>query len=87
MRYRRAVWLSPDTEETLVALAQMRQKCNRRNTRFASDCIETLEEIRLRAAEKFHTIGGINFSQVPCLNNSVGSAKLLTGLSDAQIIG
>ena len=37
---------------------------------FASDCIETLEEINLRAKEVFLKNGGENFLMVPCLNDS-----------------
>lgn len=77
----RAAWLSPDTEETLVLLAHKGVKNVTVVTPgFASDCIETLEEIRLRAAEGFRAAGGLNFSHIPCLNDSNASVGLVTKL-------
>lgn len=77
----RAVWISPDTEETLLSLAQKGiQNVTVVTPGFASDCIETLEEIRIRAAEKFRGAGGLNFSHVPCLNDSSASVDLVTKL-------
>ena len=74
-------WLTPYTEETLVELA----KNKTRNVvvmcpGFASDCIETLEEINLRAKEVFLKNGGENFLMVPCLNDSSYHIKLLFNL-------
>ena len=47
---------------------------------FASDCIETLEEINLRAKEVFLKNGGENFLMVPCLNDTPDHIKLLFDL-------
>ena len=74
-------WLTPYTEETLVNLAKNKTKnvvvmC----PGFASDCIETLEEINLRAKEVFLKNGGENFLMVPCLNDSSNHIKLLFNL-------
>ena len=71
-------WLTPYTEETLASLAKNKTKniivmC----PGFASDCIETLEEINLRAKEVFLKNGGENFLMVPCLNDSSNHIKLL----------
>ena len=35
---------------------------------FVSDCLETLEEIRIRGAESFRKAGGAELVQIPCLN-------------------
>lgn len=35
---------------------------------FVSDCLETLEEIRLRGQETFAAAGGERLTQIPCLN-------------------
>lgn len=79
----RAIWLSPDTEDTLISLAQRGvQNVTVVTPGFASDCIETLEEIKLRAAEIFHAVGGLNFSHVPCMNDSAASINLMTKLID-----
>ena len=35
---------------------------------FATDCLETLEEIALRNREDFLRAGGESFDYIPCLN-------------------
>ncbi len=82
----RAVWIGPDTEETLVELARAGQK----NVviiapGFAADCVETLEELQIRAAKAFVENGGKNFSMVPALNDSETSLSLLRNLADQQL--
>ena len=37
---------------------------------FASDCIETLEEINEEIRESFENSGGEKFTYIPCLNDS-----------------
>ena len=64
-------WLKPYTDEMIEELPQKGVKnlvvlC----PGFASDCIETLEEIGIEAKEDFIHAGGENFSLVPCLNDS-----------------
>jgi protoporphyrin/coproporphyrin ferrochelatase len=84
----RAVWLPPDTEELLVKLAQDGvENLTVVTPGFAADCVETLEEIRLRAADRFLRHGGRNFSTVPCLNDSSGSVDMLCALIDRQLEG
>ncbi len=74
-------WLQPYTEEKLQELA----KKNLKNIviicpGFSSDCIETLEEINLRAKEVFIENGGENFFMVPCLNDNKDHINLLESL-------
>ena len=74
-------WLTPYTEDTLAELA----KANTKNVLiicpgFSSDCIETLEEIDLRAREIFLKNGGKNFLMVPCLNDDTAHIDLLNDL-------
>ena len=47
---------------------------------FASDCIETLEEINLIAKDVYLKNGVENFLMVPCLNDSSNHIKLLFNL-------
>ena len=54
---------------------------------FASDCVETLEEIAIGVREIFHANGGENFSMVPCLNDSPESIELLAGLIRRELSG
>jgi ferrochelatase len=84
----RAIWIGPDTEESLASLARSGTK----NLMvvapgFAADCVETLEEIQLRAAEVFRDNGGHNFSLVPCLNDGPESISMLVEIISQQISG
>ena len=47
---------------------------------FVADCLETLEEIDLRARETFMKAGGKNFIYIPCLNNDKNFINLLQQL-------
>ena len=47
---------------------------------FASDCVETLEEINIQGIESFIEKGGKNFDLIPCLNDSSDHIKLLEKL-------
>ena len=77
-RGRGGEWLGPELEPTLGRLAgegvrDVAVIC----PGFATDCIETLEEVGLRAAGAFRQAGGRNFSLVPCLNDSPDAIALL----------
>ena len=79
-------WLEPYTEEKLIELA----KKNIKNIviicpGFSSDCIETLEEINLRAKEVFIKNGGKNFFMVPCLNDNKDHITLLANLVEKYL--
>ena len=37
---------------------------------FASDCVETLEEISIQGKESFEESGGEKFDMIPCLNDN-----------------
>ena len=53
---------------------------------FASDCVETLEEILIREKESFINAGGQNFDLVPCLNDSDDHIKLFKHLINSYLI-
>ena len=64
-------WLKPYTDKTLESLPKEGIKnlliiC----PGFASDCVETLEEINIAGRESFMNSGGKNFDLIPCLNDS-----------------
>ena len=64
-------WLTPYTDKTLENLPSRNIKnllviC----PGFASDCVETLEEIDIQGRESFLKNGGENFDLIPCLNDS-----------------
>ena len=64
-------WLTPYTDKTIEDLPRKGVKnllviC----PGFASDCVETLEEINIQAKESFIENGGENFGLIPCLNDN-----------------
>nr|WP_322623356.1 ferrochelatase [uncultured Flavobacterium sp.] len=49
---------------------------------FVADCLETLEEIGMRADEDFKENGGENFKAIPCLNDDAQWINVLTNWID-----
>ncbi len=74
-------WLQPYTDKTLEKLPNDGIKkvlviC----PGFASDCVETLEEISIQGKASFEKAGGQNFSLVPCLNDNNDHIALMEHL-------
>ncbi len=72
-RLGRTPWIKPYTDEVLHALRKkgvvnLVVAC----PSFVSDCLETLEEIGLQAKDQWLSLGGKEFSLVPCLNDNSG---------------
>jgi len=61
-------WLEPQLEPFLVGLAAREHRVVLVTPGFLADCLETLEELGLRARERFRAAGGRELSLVPCLN-------------------
>jgi ferrochelatase len=64
-------WIKPYTEEILAELAAKGIKnlvisC----PSFVADCLETLEEIGIRARTQWQKLGGEQFTMIPCLNDT-----------------
>jgi len=77
----REEWLRPYTNELLVRYAQGEHPhvtlvC----PGFATDCLETLEEIVIRNRELFLAHGGLGYDYVPALNASDAHVNLLAEL-------
>jgi ferrochelatase len=74
----REEWLKPYTDELLIQYAKSGPK---RLTLvcpgFATDCLETLEEIELRNRDLFLRAGGESYDYVPALNASAAQMNLL----------
>ena len=84
----RKEWHTPFTDQTVIELAQSGVKNLVVVTPgFAADCIETLEEIAIRARDSFLQHGGENFSFVPSLNDSDQSVEMLNALIAGQLRG
>jgi len=70
-RLGRTEWIKPYTDETLPLLAQAGiKKLAVACPSFSVDCLETLEEIGMRAREQWHALGGEEFNLIPCVNDS-----------------
>ena len=80
-------WLKPYTDKTLESLPKEGKKnilviC----PGFASDCVETLEEINIQGKESFLEYGGKNFDLIPCLNDNDDHIKLFKTLITEYLI-
>jgi protoporphyrin/coproporphyrin ferrochelatase len=87
-RFAREEWLQPYTEDLLTEFA----KGNRKRLTvicpgFATDCLETLEEIAIRNRELFLAAGGEAYDYIPALNAEPAHATLLTHLIAAHAQG
>jgi protoporphyrin/coproporphyrin ferrochelatase len=81
-------WLQPYTDQTLRELAASGVKrLAIVNPGFASDCLETLEEIAVQGAEIFKHAGGEQFSHIPCLNDSAEGMKVIETLVRRELMG
>ena len=62
-------WLQPYTDQTIARFAKKGVKNMATVTpAFVSDCLETLEEIGMEAAEDFEEKGGEELHVIPCIN-------------------
>ena len=80
-------WLEPYTDKTLESLP----KEGKENILvicpgFASDCVETLEEISIQGKESFLENGGKKFLMIPCLNDNNDHIKLFEHLIKKHLI-
>jgi ferrochelatase len=79
-RLGRAEWLGPQTEDVLRELA--RQGCKRVAVTcpsFVADCLETVEEIGIRARDAFIQAGGEELRLVPSLNSEPSWVEAVAG--------
>lgn len=87
-RFGRAEWLQPYAQQTIEALpGQGVKNLLMISPGFASDCVETLEELAIGLKETFTESGGQNFAVVPCLNDSEASIQMLAGLARNELQG
>ncbi len=81
-------WLKPYLD---VELERLPQEGIKRlaviSPAFATDCLETLEEIAERGRESFLHAGGEQFTYIPCLNASDGHIDLLEELALSELQG
>ena len=80
-------WLKPYTDKTIDHLPnEGKKKILLICPGFASDCVETLEEISIEAKESFMENGGEKFATVPCLNYNREHIDLLEYLVKKYLI-
>ena len=87
-RFGRAKWFEPATDALLAGLPAK----GARNVAifcpgFSVDCVETLEEIAIRARDTFLGAGGEHFAYLPCLNAEAAGIAMLTDLFAAELSG
>jgi ferrochelatase len=87
-RFGNEEWLRPYTDETVKELA----RSGVRNLAvvtpgFTSDCLETIEEIGVENAEYFHENGGVNFTAIPCLNDTDRGMDVLETVTRRELMG
>jgi ferrochelatase len=73
-------WLSPYTDFEFERLAKEgRKRLLVITPAFITDCLETLEEIRMAGRETFLHAGGEWFEHIPCLNSQACFIRFLSG--------
>ncbi|WP_309085131.1 ferrochelatase [Chelativorans sp.] len=81
-------WLQPYTDQTVERLAREGVKSLAVfNPGFVSDCLETLEEIAVEAEKTFRAAGGVNFTHIPCLNDSEDGMRVIEELVRRELSG
>ncbi len=84
----REEWLKPYTEDTLRAMpAAGARRVDVICPGFAVDCLETLDEIDNEYRHVFEENGGEQFRYIPCLNEDLDHAELLTELAVRNLAG
>lgn len=72
-------WLQPYTDKTIDNFAKTGTKRMAVVTpAFVSDCLETLEEIGMEAAEDFEENGGEHLEVIPCINDRPDWVKVMS---------
>lgn len=87
-RFGKAEWLQPYAQQTVEGLpAKGVKKLVMITPGFASDCVETLEEVAIGLKETFEESGGEKFSVVPCLNDSDPSIVMMESIVRNELQG
>ncbi len=87
-RFGKTEWLKPYAQDTVESLpARGVKNLAIIMPGFASDCVETLEEVAIGLRATFLEKGGINFSAVPCLNDQPESIGMLETIVRGELAG
>lgn len=87
-RFGKAEWLKPYAQDTVENLpGQGIKKLVIISPGFASDCVETLEELAIGLRDTFMGRGGTDYTVVPCLNDSPRSIRMLSTIAHQELQG
>ena len=87
-RFGRAKWLEPSTEGVLAKLAgEGVARLAIVAPGFASDCVETLEELSIRGREVFEEAGGRDYAVLECLNARPEGMAMMEALVRRELQG
>ncbi|NVJ66996.1 MAG: ferrochelatase [Gammaproteobacteria bacterium] len=85
-RFGREEWVKPYTEATLKSWGEAGlESVQVISPAFASDCLETLEELAIQNKEVFVEAGGKQYEYIPALNDSPAHIDLLFELLKKQL--
>jgi len=85
-RFGPSEWLQPYTDKTLEALPiNGVYRIMMATPGFASDCVETLEEIAIEGKKTFLDAGGSEFHMVSCLNDSPSHIRMIKTLIEPYL--
>jgi len=85
-RFGKAAWAQPYTDIVIRELAEKGvKKIDVITPAFASDCLETLEEISVQNAELFQHCGGKKLVLIPCLNDNDLHIALMKKLFEKSV--
>lgn len=87
-RFGRTKWLQPYCAETMTELPKLgRKSIDVICPGFASDCLETLEEINIENKEIFMRAGGESYNYIPALNDNPAHMQALCTLISQHTFG
>jgi len=87
-RFGRAKWLEPSTESVIAAEASRGTRCLAiAAPGFSADCLETREELAIRARAQFLAAGGENFAALDCLNAGEAGMDMLESMALRELAG
>lgn len=85
-RFGKEEWVQPYSDKHVENLAENGVKnIAVISPAFASDCIETLEELDMEMREDFLAAGGTNFVRIPCLNDSDAHIDMMKQIIDEKL--
>lgn len=85
-RFGREEWVQPYTDIKVTELAKEGVKnIAVVSPAFASDCIETLEELDMSLRDEFIAAGGKSFTRIPCLNDTEDHIHMIKQIADEKL--